>query len=187
MKKNTRTQINNDTSHNAKVSITKHSNSNLLRKWHSTDQPKEYSQQHPPHPYQNWEPGTQGAQIDSLLTLKINVAVFEPSQEVLIRQVIHEHLELSGLTKDQWLIRAPHTRCPESPKETTKHLKSGYTPGIRIQTRRTEPPMTPLFSTTEQQLFADRVCCPFWKKAQSEGRKHKSRNLNENPLPSENN
>ena len=62
--------------------------------------------------------------------------------------------------------RTPRTRCPSYPEETTKHLKSEYTPGIRIQTRHTEPPMTPLFSTTKQQhrpfkLFAGGVCCLF--------------------------
>ena len=146
---------------------------------------KQRSIANPPPPYQNWEPGTQGAQVDSLLTLEIKVAVLELLREVLIHQIIHKHWERSGSTNDQWLTRAPRTRCPDSPKETTKHLKSGYTPGIRIRTRRTEPPMTPLFSTTEQQLFADRVCCPFWKRAQSEGHKHKSRNLNEIPYPPE--
>ena len=38
-----------------------------------------------------------GSQIDWLLTLKVNVAVLELFQKMLIDQVIHKHLERSGL------------------------------------------------------------------------------------------
>ena len=140
-------------------------------------------------PYQSQEPDTQGPQVDSLLTLTSKKLQF---RKLGSSNYSHTQRILWFNQRPVNRNRTPRTRCPSYPEETTKHLKSGYTPGIRIQTRHTEPPMTPLFSTTKQQhrpfkLFAGGVCCLFWKKKTKGAVGRTQTQITQPPLPSGNN
>ena len=70
-------------------------------------------EQQPVRPAETSFARSPGSQIDWLLTLKVNVAVLELFQKMLIHQVIHKHLERSD--SDQRPLCEAERDLPDSP------------------------------------------------------------------------